>query len=176
MPKLNVSAFLLELLEILIFTYPQQTMKIFYVFLLAFTIVSCDVIPAGNTIYRPYPSRPAGNSATVSENQEFRDLMEKDLINKKRVNAEVLTYLLNDGDPEEKSTATVIENASSCNIIVRVVGINNNQIYNLPVARHSKNQFIIKKGNYTLKSNICGAKYYAQKNILDALILKLSSN
>lgn len=150
-------------------------MKIFYAFLLAITMISCDVVPVGNTIYRPYPSRTT-SSASVNENQEFNSLMEKDLINKKRVNAEVLTYLLNDGDPEEKSTATVIENASNCNIIVRVVGINNNEIYNLPIARHSKNQFVIKKGNYTLKSNICGANYYSQKNILDALILKLSSN
>lgn len=92
------------------------------------------------------------------------------------MNAEVLTYLLNDDDPKDKQTAAVIENISSCNIILRLVGINNNVIYNLPIARNSKNQFVIDKGNFTLKSNVCGAKYYSQKNIKDPLILKLSTN
>ena len=136
--------------------------------------MSCDMIPVGNTIYRPTTSQTS--SSTINENREFSVLLEKDQINKKKVNAEVLTYLLNDSDPQEKSTAAVIENTSSCNIILRLVGIQNNQIYNLPISRNSKNQFVILKGNYTLKSNICGAKYYSQKNILEPLILKLSNN
>ncbi|WP_376751227.1 DUF6759 domain-containing protein, partial [Kaistella carnis] len=40
---------------------------------------------------------------------------------------------------------------------------------------HSKNQFVVKKGSYTLKSKICGANYYSQKNLSDPLILKLSN-
>ena len=136
--------------------------------------MSCDMIPVGNTIYRPTTSQTS--SSTINENTEFSVLLEKDQINKKKINAEVLTYLLNDSDPQENSTAAVIENTSSCNIILRLVGIQNNQIYNLPISRNSKNQFVILKGNYTLKSNICGAKYYSQKNITDPLILKLSNN
>lgn len=136
--------------------------------------MSCDMIPVGNTIYRPTTSQTS--SSTINENREFSDLLEKDQINKKKINAEVLTYLLNDSDPQEKGTAAVIENTSSCNIILRLVGIQNNQIYNLPISRNSKNQFVILKGNYTLKSNICGAKYYSQKNIVEPLILKLSNN
>ena len=136
--------------------------------------MSCDMIPVGNTIYRPTNSQTS--SSTINENREFSDLLEKDQINKKKINAEVLTYLLNDSDPQEKGTAAVIENTSSCNIILRLVGIQNNQIYNLPISRNNKNQFVILKGNYTLKSNICGAKYYSQKNILEPLILKLSNN
>ena len=136
--------------------------------------MSCDMIPVGNTIYRPTTSQTS--SSTINENREFSVLLEKDQINKKKINAEVLTYLLNDSDPQENSTAAVIENTSSCNIILRLVGIQNNQIYNLPISRNSKNQFVILKGNYTLKSNICGAKYYSQKNILEPLILKLSNN
>lgn len=136
--------------------------------------MSCDMIPVGNTIYRQTNSQTS--SSTINENREFSVLLEKDQINKKKINAEVLTYLLNDSDPQEKSTAAVIENTSSCNIILRLVGIQNNQIYNLPISRNSKNQFVILKGNYTLKSNICGAKYYSQKNIVEPLILKLSNN
>jgi len=132
------------------------------------------MIPTGNTIYRPTNSPTSSSSS--NENREFSDLLEKDQINKKYVTAEVLTYLLNDSDPQEKNTAAVIENTSNCNIIVRLVGVQNNQIYNLPISRNSKNQFVIVKGNYTLKSNICGANYYSQKNIVDPLILKLSNN
>ena len=136
--------------------------------------MSCDMIPTGNTIYRPTNSPTSSSSS--NENREFSALLEKDQINKKYVTAEVLTYLLNDSDPQDKNTAAVIENTSNCNIIVRLVGVQNNQIYNLPISRNSKNQFVILKGNYTLKSNICGAKYYSQKNIVDPLILKLSNN
>lgn len=129
------------------------------------------MIPVGNTIYRP-----TNSSNTINENKEFATLLEKDQINKKQVTAEVLTYLLNETEPQEKRTAAVIENTSNCNIILRLVGTQNNQIYNLPIARNSKNQFVILKGNYTLKSNICGANYYSQKNINESLILKLSAN
>lgn len=139
-------------------------------------LMSCDVIPTGNSVYRPNSGYPQNSTKTNNEGQEFENLMEKDLINKKRVNAEVLTYLLNDDDPQDKKTAAVIENLSSCNIILRLVGINNNVIYNLPIKRNSKNQFIISKGNFTLKSNVCGAKYYSQKNITEPLLLKLNNN
>lgn len=149
-------------------------MKGLYLLLSFLFLMSCEMIPIGNSIYRPTNSQTSSN--TINENREFSALLEKDQFNKKKINAEVLTYLLNDSDPQEKSTAAVIENTSSCNIILRLVGIQSNQIYNLPISRNSKNQFVIIKGNYTLKSNICGAKYYSQKNIIDPLILKLSNN
>ena len=149
-------------------------MKGLYLLLSFLFLMSCDMIQTGNTIYRPTNSPTSSSSS--NENREFSALLEKDQINKKYVTAEVLTYLLNDSDPQEKNTAAVIENTSNCNIIVRLVGVQNNQIYNLPISRNSKNQFVILKGNYTLKSNICGAKYYSQKNIVDPLILKLSNN
>ncbi|MBF8458195.1 hypothetical protein IV494_13510 [Kaistella sp. G5-32] len=143
-------------------------MKSYYFLFLFLLFGSCDVISNAPNY--------GGTSSSNNEVQEFRTLMEKDQINKTRVNAEVLTYLLNDSDPAEKNTAAVIENRSNCNIIVRMVGKSNNQIYNLPIAANSKNQFVIQKGSYTLRSNICAAKYYSQKNILDPLSLKLSKN
>ena len=139
-------------------------------------LMSCDIMPTENRVYRPNSSYPQKSSNSTNERQEFENLMEKHLVNKKLVNAEVLTYLLNDDDPKDKKTAAVIENLSSCNIILRLVGINNNLIYNLPIGRNSKNQFVINKGNYTLKSNICEAKYYSQKNISEPLLLKLNNN
>ena len=151
-------------------------MKNIFIIPLLFLLLSCDVLPAGS-VYRSSPGSTAyPTSNSRSENSEFKSLMEKDQIDKRKVTAEVLTYLLNDPDSTETKTAAVIENTSECDIIIRVVGITNNQIYNLPVPRNSKNQFVIKKGNYTLKSAICDANYYSQKDITEPLILKLSRN
>ncbi len=139
---------------------------------LLFFFIQCDVLPSNFPVYQP------GTPSAVipNENKEFADLMEKDQVNKKQKTAEVLTYLLNDPEPEDPYTATVIENTSNCNIIVRLVSVNGSQIYNLPIPRNGKNHFKIAKGNYTLKSNVCEAKYYSQKSITEPLILKLTAN
>lgn len=141
-------------------------MKNILLFFLSLCCFSCDVIPTS------YPNSTNNSSSNV----EFKTLWDKDQINKKQVNAQVLTYLLNDSDPKETHTAASIENTSRCNMILRMVGISGGEIYNLPIQANSKNQFVIKKGNYTLKSSICGANYYSQKNVVEPLILTLSSN
>ena len=145
-------------------------MKYYFLFLLLFFVVQCDIMPSANPVY------PSKTTVLKTENKEFEELMEKDQINKKQVTAEVLTYLLNDDDSNDPKTAAVIDNLSGCNIIVRLVAVKGNQIYNLPVPKNSKNQFVIYKGNYTMKTNVCAAKYYSQKQISAPLILKLSGN
>lgn len=145
-------------------------MKSFYLLLLLLLFVQCDTLPTRYPVRNP-------NSTTISTSgNEFKTLWDQDQINKNKVTAEVLTYLLNDSDHAETHTAAVIENTSRCDIIIRMVGISVNEIYNLPIRANSKNQFVIKKGNYTLKSAICGANYYSQKNLTEPLILKLSNN
>ena len=150
----------------------MKNLRRLYPILFLLLMVQCDILPTNYPVYRP------GSSSTVSTNEsrEFADLMEKDQINKKQKTAEVLTYLLNDPEPEDPYTATVIENISGCDIIVRLVAVKGNQIYNLPIPRNGKNHFKIVKGSYTLKSNVCEAKYYSQKYIYEPLILKLSSH
>ncbi|OWK99484.1 hypothetical protein AP75_00630 [Kaistella haifensis DSM 19056] len=145
-------------------------MKYYFLFLLLFFVVQCDIMPSANPVY------PSKTTVLKTESNEFEELMEKDQINKKQVIAEVLTYLLNDDDSNDPKTAAVIDNNSSCDIILRLVEIQGNRIYNLPIPKHSKNQFVIYKGNYTMKTNVCAAKYYSQKQISAPLILKLSGN
>lgn len=145
-------------------------MKYYFLFLLLFFVVQCDIMPSAKPVY------PSKKVVLKTENKEFEELMEKDQINKKQVTAEVLTYLLNDDDSNDPKTAAVIDNNSSCDIILRLVEIQGNRIYNLPIPKHSKNQFVIYKGNYTMKTNVCAAKYYSQKQISAPLILKLSGN
>lgn len=146
----------------------MKSLKKLYLLVLGFLMIQCDVVP--NSGYR------TNNPGSVDESKEFADLIEKDQIDKNKKTAEVLTYLINDTDPADPYTVAVIDNLSGCNIIVRLVAVKGNQIYNLPVPKNSKNQFVIYKGNYTMKANVCAAKYYSQKQISAPLILKLSGN
>lgn len=140
-----------------------------FVFLL---VTSCEILPLNNPNSGNYPNTA---NTIINESKEFAELMEADKIDKRKVTAQVLTYLLNDSDPNDPQTAAVITNESNCDIIVRLVGTKNKKFYNLPVAKNSKNQFLIRKGGYTLNSNVCGAKYYSQKIIVEPLIITLSN-
>ncbi|WP_332030996.1 DUF6759 domain-containing protein [Kaistella sp.] len=146
----------------------MKNLKKIYLLVLGFLMIQCDVVP--NSGYR------TNNPGSVDESKEFADLMEKDQTDKNKKTAEVLTYLLNDTDPADPYTVAVIDNLSGCNIIVRLVAVKGNQIYNLPVAKNSKNHFKIAKGSYTMRSNVCESKYYSQKSITEPLILKLSAH
>ena len=150
-------------------------MKPFYITFIFFLFIKCNTLPINESVYR---SNSSGSNSSDSgdESKEFAVLLKKDQINKNEIKAEALTYLLNESDPQDKNTAAIIENKSRCDIIVSLVGISTNRIYHLPIPKNSKNQFIIEKGNYTVQSKLCGAKYYSQKNIADPLILKLSNN
>ena len=146
----------------------MKNLKKIYLLVLGFLMIQCDVVP--NSGYR------TNNPGSVDESKEFADLMEKDQTDKNKKTAEVLTYLLNDTDPADPYTVAVIDNLSGCNIIVRLVAVKGNEIYNLPVAKNSKNHFKIAKGSYTMRSNVCESKYYSQKLINEPLILKLSAH
>lgn len=146
----------------------MKSLKKLYLFFLGLFLIQCDVFP--NSGYR------TNNPGSVDESKEFADLMEKDQTDKNKKTAEVLTYLLNDTDPADLYTVAVIDNLSGCNIIVRLVAVKGNQIYNLPVPKNSKNHFKIAKGSYTMRSNVCESKYYSQKLINEPLILKLSAH
>ncbi|WP_332021440.1 DUF6759 domain-containing protein [Kaistella sp.] len=146
----------------------MKNLKKLYLLVLGFLMIQCDVVP--NSGYR------TNNPGSADESKEFADLMEKDQTDKNKKTAEVLTYLLNDTDPADPYTVAVIDNLSGCNIIVRLVAVKGNQIYNLPVPKNSKNHFKIAKGSYTMRSNVCKSKYYSQKSINEPLILKLSAH
>ena len=122
-------------------------------------------------------NQPSDNSTSSSdESKEFADLYKMHNLKKNVVTAEVLTYLLNNEDPREKNTAAIIENGSGCDIILRLVGVENKKIYNLPIAKRTKNKFVIEKGSYTLRANVCDADYYSQKKFsAQPLVLKLAN-
>lgn len=134
-------------------------------------LVQCSANPTYPTIYRPVNS---STTTSTAEAREFAELYAKDQLNKTNETADVLNYLLNDEDLSDLNTALVLENTSNCNIIVRMVHVDGKRIYNLPVPKNSKNHFKIAKGNYTMKANVCHAKYYSQKSISESITLKIS--
>lgn len=138
---------------------------------LLFFLVQCNANHTSTTVYRP---DNASTPTSTDEAPEFADLVAKDQLNKTNETADVLNYLLNDEDPNDPNTALVLENTSGCNIIVRMVHVDGNCIYNLPVPKNGKNHFKIAKGNYTLKANVCHAKYYSQKHISESITVKIS--
>lgn len=149
----------------------MKFLKASFLIVTQFLLLNCTgLIPT----YGGYPL--PSTSPEAAEKKEFADLMAKDQVNKDQRTAEVLTYLLNDDDPEDPKTALVVENTSSCDIILRVVSVDGKRIYNLPIPRNAKNHFIVYKGNYTLKSNVCTAKYYSQKSIFDSMVLTIRVN
>lgn len=127
----------------------------------------------------PATADPHKSAAVISEKNEAKEFYELTEFEKKGKNqrtAEVLTYLLGDDDEKDPFTAVVIDNFSDCDIIVRIVEISGNGIYNLPISKGGKNYLKVKKGNYTVKTRMCNASYYSQKQISEPLILKLSEN
>lgn len=150
-------------------------MKYLILFSLLLIVTGCESYSPRKVTHFPTATIPKKEVVkTIPKETEFETLMRQHQNNKNKSDAEVLTYVLNENNPKDMRTAAIIENKSGCDIIVRLVGIKTNKIYNLPISRNSKNQFVIEKGSYTLKSEICGAKYYSQKNIIEPLILRLS--
>lgn len=81
----------------------------------------------------------------------------------------VLNHLF-DNNPNKKEAYVQIINKSKCNLIVKFDG---KKFYNLDVAANNKNYILIDKGNYTLTTNICDAKYTSSKNINGDIVLTL---
>lgn len=149
----------------------MKTLTPFYLLCVLLFLLQCQTLPISNGVYR---SNGPSSGTSNNELKEFTELFTKDQINKTEKTAEVLSYLLNDDDPADRYTALVIENTSGCDIIVRAVQIGDGRIYNFPIPRNGKNYFKIAKGSYTLRSNVCEAKYYSQKNISESLIITIS--
>ncbi len=85
--------------------------------------------------------------------------------------ADLLTHLF-DNDPNSKDAYIHIFNKSKCNIVMK---INGKKSYTLNVPALKDNYVLLDKGNYTLTSTVCNAKYSAVKNVNKDLQITLSS-
>lgn len=83
--------------------------------------------------------------------------------------AKVLTHLF-DNDPNKREAYVEIMNKSKCNIIVK---FNGRKFYNLNVNANTKNYILIDKGSYVMTTDVCDAKYSANKNITRDISISL---
>lgn len=85
--------------------------------------------------------------------------------------ADLLNHLFNT-DPSSKTAYVQIINKSKCNLIVKISG---KKFYNLDVPANNQNFVLVDKGNYSLTTSVCDAKYSSNKNIGKDIVVTLNS-
>ena len=100
-----------------------------------------SILNSCETVYYPYKSDP------VEQEESFEELMERDSVDRKARAIAAVNQFLNDA-PEDTVAAILIENASNCNIIIKISGQKN---YTLPIPKNGKNFLVVPKGSYSLK-------------------------
>lgn len=140
-------------------------MKIFlFLFSLAlFVVFSCSTYEMASS-----PKR----TAQEIEKEEFENLIKIDSLNKQNNAAESLDILLN-GSPNDSRISLIVNNNTSCNIILRLSG---SKIYNLPIIKNRKNFIVVEKGTYALGANLCSSRYSSTRFLDDSITLTLSEN
>lgn len=101
----------------------------------------------------------------------FNKLMDEDKSSEKQTTAKILNDLFNEADPNSPTSVVLIQNKSLCDLILNMEGP---QLYNLAVPANSDKSIIVKKGSYTLRSNICDAAYESLKSINKNIVISLN--
>lgn len=110
--------------------------------------------------------------STAKLKTDIKKDVAKDGVNDKQKRAaELLNHLFNT-DPSSKEAYVQIVNKSKCNLIVKFSG---RKFYNLDVPANNQNYILVDKGNYTLTTNVCDAKYSSVKNIGKDIVVTLNS-
>ncbi len=130
---------------------------------------------AGTYITKVYgPTQTSAETASGyedTEREEFDMLMKVNPVKHKNNTVKVLNALF-DNDPHSKESIVLIENRSTCNMIMRIEGVGNTK-YRLAVPAQSDNTIVISKGDYLFSSLVCGAQYASQKTVQKAIMVSL---
>lgn len=105
------------------------------------------------------------------ENAVKRDVAKDGKNDKHKRTADLLNHLFN-SDPKSRTAYVQIVNRSKCNLIVK---LNGKKFYNLDVPASNQNFILVEKGNYTLTTMVCDAKYSSTKNIGKDIVITLNS-
>ncbi|MDN5578486.1 MAG: hypothetical protein L0G11_03930, partial [Chryseobacterium sp.] len=111
-------------------------------------------------------------STAKLKNDIKKDVAKDGVNDKNKRTAELLTHLFNT-DPSTKVAYIQIINRSKCNLIVKISG---KRFYNLDVPAKSQNYILVDKGNYTLTTMVCDAKYTSAKNVSKDIVVTLNSS
>lgn len=110
-------------------------------------------------------------STSKLEKAVNRDIEKHGTNEKHKRTADLLNHLFNT-DPSSRTAYIQLVNKSKCNLIVKISGKN---FYNLDVPANNQNFILVDKGNYTITTMVCDAKYSSVKNINKDIVLTLNS-
>ncbi|MCP2038986.1 DUF6759 domain-containing protein [Chryseobacterium sp. HSC-36S06] len=128
-------------------------------------------------------NKPAAQQASVAKptvkpisTEKLKTAIKKDVAkdgrnDKHKRTADLLNHMFN-SDPSSRTAYVQIVNKSKCNLIVKISG---RKFYNLDVPAHNQNFILIDKGNYTLTTSVCDAKYSSVKNINKDIVVTLNA-
>lgn len=106
------------------------------------------------------------------EQEEFEKVMKEDRDNHQGKALSTINQLF-ENDPMNKNAILMVENGSSCNIIIKIQGA---KFYNLGVPANGKNSIVLPKGDYTFSSFVCGVNYYSKKSIKKNMLVNIGLN
>ncbi len=105
------------------------------------------------------------------ENSVNKEVAKKGTSAKSQQTVDLLNHIFN-SDPTSKTAYVQIVNKSNCNLIVKISG---KQFYNLSVPANNQNFILVDKGNYTLTTSVCDAKYSSAKSISKDMVITLNA-
>lgn len=111
------------------------------------------------------------NASNSSEAEEFKRLIASTSSQHKDKTVKLLNAMFNE-DISSKEVILLFRNNSDCNLVVR---INGKDFYNMAVPAKSENFIVIRKGNYTLLSNVCDILYSSKKEIGKSIFLTINN-
>lgn len=107
---------------------------------------------------------------SIEDAEEFKKMMLETLSGHQEKTVQLLNNLFNE-DALHNEAIFLMKNYSDCNIIMKIHG---REQYKMAIPSKGENFIIVKKGDYTLSSNICNIQYKALKKINKGLFVELS--
>lgn len=109
------------------------------------------------------------NTSTANlEALEFQRLIKADSDKEKTV--QLLNQLF-DNDESNNQAILLVQNNSDCNMVLKVEG---KDFYNLAIPSRGENSLVLKKGQYSLKANVCDIPYQSGKSIANNTMVTLT--
>ncbi|MBK1898220.1 DUF6759 domain-containing protein [Chryseobacterium paridis] len=124
---------------------------------------------------KPMASRPIISEMphkNSDDAEEFKRLITKSSDKHKDKTVKLLNTMFNE-DITRKECILLFRNNSDCNLVLKIKG---DHFYNLAIPANDENFIVIKKGNYTLESNVCDLKYHTKKEIKRNIILTINNS
>lgn len=117
-------------------------------------------------------ARPLENSQQIIarnfvNEEEFASLMKKNAEKHNEKTVDLLNSMFNP-DLNTDNKIILVQNNSDCNFIINFSG---NEVIKLAVPAHGEDFVILKKGDYNISSNVCGANYESKKTFTENKII-----